>query len=216
MFTGFSTFIRNIPLLFTIVVTNSTPHGSVLGIYLRSRAKKVDVHQLLGVQLAGFAFFAAVVMPQSGEALSSFMIAGNSPANVVVLMQSADVYQWPLKTFGISQEFSIVHPGMDLTDPIGTPIFPIAEGTVAWIQYLPYGYGSHMFVRHDNNTQSLYAHLSRIDVYEGDRVTKQTQLGLVGVTGWTTGSHLHFEVYQNYFPTNPVEILPEIRHIPAE
>jgi murein DD-endopeptidase MepM/ murein hydrolase activator NlpD len=151
-------------------------------------------------------------VPQSGVAVSSLVVSENIPKNVIILEQSADTYQWPLKAFGISQGFSLVHPGMDLTDPVGTAIYPIADGTIGWVRHIPFGYGSHVFVVHDNGTQSLYAHMSRVDVTQGQRVTKETQLGLVGVTGWTTGSHLHVEVYQNSVPTNPLEVLPEIRH----
>lgn len=192
-------------------LTSATPRGSKLGLYIRKTLKHLNFRQILGVNLAGMAFFAGIIIPQSQEAISNLEVSLDTQKTVVVLQPSASLFQWPLQEFGISQMFSIYHPGMDLTNPIGTPIYPIADGIVSWTKNIPFGYSSHVLVTHDNGIQSLYAHMSKILVHEGSRVTKHTPLGLVGVTGWTTGSHLHFEVYQENAPTNPIEILPEIK-----
>ena len=130
---------------------------------------------------------------------------------VIVVQQSAGIFQWPLTEFSISQEFSAYHPGMDLTDPIDTPIHPIADGVVTWTRYIPYGYGNHVLITHNDGVQSLYAHMSQIAVHEGQLVKKNSLIGFIGVTGWSTGSHLHLEVYQDGVATNPIEVLPEIK-----
>jgi murein DD-endopeptidase MepM/ murein hydrolase activator NlpD len=143
--------------------------------------------------------------------MSNLEVARETQKTVIVVEQSAGIFQWPLQEFGISQYFSVFHPGMDLTDPIGTYVYPIADGVVTWTKFLPYGYGYHVLVTHKNGLQSLYAHLSKVAVREGQGVTKNTQIGQVGISGWSTGSHLHFEVYQDGTPTNPVEILPIIK-----
>jgi murein DD-endopeptidase MepM/ murein hydrolase activator NlpD len=182
-----------------------------LGIYLRTTLKRLNFRQLVGVNLAGFAFVAGIIVPSTQEAMASLEVARETQQTIIHVEQSAGIFQWPLREFAISQGFSVYHPGMDLTDPVGTNIYPIADGVVTWTKYLPYGYGSHVLITHNDGVQSLYAHMQKILVREGQGVTKNTPLGRVGVTGWSTGSHLHFEVYQDNTPTNPLEILPKIK-----
>ncbi len=191
--------------------TTVSARGSGLGIFLRTQLKGFNWRQAIGINLAGLAFFAGIVIPQSQEALASLEVTRETRQTVIVVDTSSSVYQWPLKQFGISQQFSYYHPGMDLTDPIGTAIYPIADGKVTWVQFLPYGYGHHILVTHEDGIKSLYAHLSKVFVKEGDQILKNTAIGQVGVTGHSTGSHLHFEVYQNEVPTNPLEVLPAIK-----
>ena len=62
-------------------------------------------------------------------------------------------------------------------------------------------------INHGSGFKSLYAHLAKITVNEGDEVDKNTVLGTVGSTGWSTGSHLHLEVYDNGRTFNPLTIL---------
>lgn len=205
--------LQRLQVFLTAALTNETPEGSGLGIYLRKKLKKLDFRQWIGVYLAGFAFFAGIVVPQSQQAIASLEVTLTAKRQVIAMDLQDSPFQWPLASFGISQDFSSYHPGMDLTDPIGTPIHPIAEGKVEWVKYLPYGYGYHVLVSHDDNVQSLYAHMSRIIVHEGELVTKHTELGEIGVTGHTTGSHLHVEVYLNGVANNPLEILPELKDV---
>jgi len=56
------------------------------------------------------------------------------------------------------------------------------------------GYGNVVHVKHGNERSTVYAHLSRIDVFQGQRVDQGATIGAVGQTGWATGPHLHFEV----------------------
>jgi len=150
-------------------------------------------------------------VPQTKEAISSLEVERKTVKTVIVVEQSAGTFQWPLREFGISQRFSVYHPGMDLTDPIDSPVRPIADGVVTWVRYIPYGYGNHVLITHNDGVQSLYAHMSQAAVHEGQYVKKNSLIGFVGVTGWSTGSHLHFEVYQDGIATNPMEVLPEIK-----
>ncbi len=203
--------LRMARIYLTSTLTNDSPQGSGLGVYLRTTMKRLNFSQIIGVHLAGLAFFAGIVIPQTKDMVSSLEVVRETQKNVIVVEQSASIFRWPLKQFGISQGFSMYHPGMDLTDPIETPIHPIADGVVAFVQYQGFGYGHHALITHENGMQSLYAHMSKVLVHEGDHVTKDTVIGFVGVTGWTTGSHLHFEIYQDGSPTNPMEILPEIK-----
>lgn len=68
---------------------------------------------------------------------------------------------------------------------------------------------SDAFFEHADGLASLYAHLSEINVKEGDRVDTRTVIGKMGRTGNATGDHLHLEVYKNGRPVNPISILPK-------
>jgi len=194
-------------------LTTQSEEGSGLGIFLRAllRRRKFSLRQVIGVNLAGLTFFAAVVIPQTQTAVSGLEVTMATQRNVIVVDAAPSVLQWPFRSFGISQEFSVVHPGMDLTNPFETPIYPIGDGMVSWVRYLPYGYGYHLLIIHNDGLQSLYAHMNKIYVHEGQEVTKETKIGQIGLTGWTTGPHLHLEIYENSTPTNPLEVLPEIK-----
>jgi murein DD-endopeptidase MepM/ murein hydrolase activator NlpD len=86
--------------------------------------------------------------------------------------------------------------GVDLADRVGAPVFAAAAGTVIIAKSYGWngGYGEYIVIQHDNNTQTLYAHLSGVSVSEGESVSRGQLIGLIGSTGKSTGSHLHFEV----------------------
>lgn len=168
---------------------------------------------MVGVQLAGAAFFSAVILPQANAILSNLEL--NASQQIVIEANiSESIFRWPLTRFGLSQLYSTYHAGLDLTDPKGTPIYPITDGWIAWTNNSSFGYGKHVLVEHNNGITSLYAHLSKVNVKAGDTVTKEQSLGEVGATGWATGNHLHLEIYQDNKPINPIEVLPAIT-IPA-
>ena len=86
--------------------------------------------------------------------------------------------------------------GVDLAAPIGTPILAAAEGDVliakdgGWNA----GYGNYVVIKHANGSQTLYAHQLRVAVAPGEHVERGQVIGYVGLTGKTTGAHLHFEI----------------------
>lgn len=86
--------------------------------------------------------------------------------------------------------------GIDLAAPTGTPVFASAEGRVILARMGGYngGYGNYIILSHDDNIQTVYAHLSQINVVAGQSVSQGQIIGRVGNTGHSTGSHLHFEV----------------------
>ena len=84
------------------------------------------------------------------------------------------------------------HLGVDYSAPTGTPVRAVGDGVVEFAGWQN-GYGNVVQVRHARNRETLYAHLSRIDVSKGDRVGQGHHIGAVGSTGWSTGPHLHFE-----------------------
>ena len=71
-----------------------------------------------------------------------------------------------------------------------------------------FGYGHFVVVEHEGNLSSLYAHLGNVMVKVNDEVSQETILGTVGLTGWTTGPHLHLEVYEQGKAFNPNLVVP--------
>jgi LysM repeat protein len=86
--------------------------------------------------------------------------------------------------------------GVDLSSYYGAPVMAAADGDVIVARSGGYngGYGSYIVIRHDNGTQTLYAHLSSVRVSVGQRVSQGFVIGAEGSTGRSTGPHLHFEV----------------------
>ena len=84
------------------------------------------------------------------------------------------------------------HLGVDYAAPIGTPVRSVGDGVVDFAGRQN-GYGNVVQIQHGNERSTLYAHLSRIDVRQGQRIEQGQRVGAVGMTGWTTGPHLHFE-----------------------
>ena len=178
---------------------------------IRQFVERRPLQELIGIPLVCLAFFGAVIVPQAQAGFNATELSFSTPKTLVSASVTDMRFRWPLTTFGISQRFSGTHPGMDLTDPAGTPIYPITDGTVVYAGTIRFGYGRHVIVKHDDHLESLYAHMTRIDVKEGQKVTKTTELGEVGATGWATGNHLHLEVHVNGVSTNPLEVLPELK-----
>jgi len=84
------------------------------------------------------------------------------------------------------------HNGIDFAAPTGTPVRTVGDGKVDFAGQQN-GYGNIVIIGHRNGQQTAYAHLSRIDVKEGQQVDQGQTIGAVGSTGWATGPHLHFE-----------------------
>lgn len=86
--------------------------------------------------------------------------------------------------------------GIDIAAPTGTAVLASASGEVIVSRSFGYngGYGQYIVIKHDNGTQTLYAHLSENFIYAGARVVQGQVIGSVGNTGRSTGPHLHFEV----------------------
>ncbi|MFN5127774.1 MAG: M23 family metallopeptidase [Sphingomonadaceae bacterium] len=99
-----------------------------------------------------------------------------------------------------------MHAGLDFKGPIGTPILAAAKGKVVLAGFNG-GYGNSVEIRHANGLVTRYAHLSGVDVRRGQMVERGLQIGRMGSTGRSTGSHLHFEVRLNGQAINPRKFL---------
>ena len=96
-------------------------------------------------------------------------------------------------TDGFGPRGTRFHTGIDYPAPMGTPVVAARDGVVSAVGSLA-GYGNVVELSHGQGVSTLYAHLSRILVEPGRRVTRGTTVGLVGRTGDATGPHLHFEL----------------------
>ena len=97
------------------------------------------------------------------------------------------------------------HLGVDYGGAVGAPVRTVGEGAVEFAG-VQNGYGNVVIVRHNNTDETVYAHLSRIDVRAGQNVRQGQRVGALGGTGWVTAPHLHFEFRVNGLHHDPVEI----------
>ena len=100
------------------------------------------------------------------------------------------------------------HLGTDFAAPTGTAVRTIGDGVVEFAG-VQNGFGNVVFVKHRNQHVTVYAHLSRIDVREGQSIEQGQTLGAVGATGWATGPHLHFEFRVNGVHQDPQTIVAQ-------
>ncbi|NPV88423.1 M23 family metallopeptidase [Coprothermobacteraceae bacterium] len=98
------------------------------------------------------------------------------------------------------------HTGLDVSNGCGTPIYAAGKGTVTFAGRNGL-YGLMIEIRHGNGYTTRYGHLSKILVKVGDTVMKGDQIGVMGSTGFSTGCHLHFEVYINGSVVDPLKVL---------
>jgi len=174
---------------------------------LRKFFEKKSIKKIFGFNLAAVVLFTGV----ASAPISAF----NQNPNQETVAITADVVNLttehririPLDNFVVSQGYSSFHHGVDLDGELGDPIYPIMSGIVEGVFYSRFSYGNHVIVNHGSGFKSLYAHLGKIVVQIGQEVDKNTVLGTVGSTGWSTGSHLHLEVYDNGRTFNPLTIL---------
>jgi murein DD-endopeptidase MepM/ murein hydrolase activator NlpD len=99
-----------------------------------------------------------------------------------------------------------MHTGIDIDSSYGSPARVTADGVVTYIGWR-HGYGKTVEVSHGHGIQTLYAHNSNYAVTVGERVKKGQVVSYVGMTGWTTGPHLHYEVRRWGTPLNPIAFL---------
>jgi murein DD-endopeptidase MepM/ murein hydrolase activator NlpD len=105
------------------------------------------------------------------------------------------------------------HLGVDYAADTGTPVRTVGDGVVEFAGQQN-GFGNVVIVRHNNTDQTVYAHLSRIDVQPGQPVSQGQNLGAVGATGWATGPHLHFEFRVNGVYQDPMEMARKTGALP--
>jgi murein DD-endopeptidase MepM/ murein hydrolase activator NlpD len=109
-----------------------------------------------------------------------------------------------------------MHPGVDIPQKSGTPVFATATGQVVYADRY-YSYGKLVMIDHDNGYQTVYGHLHTIDVKIGEYVQKGQQVGTVGATGRATAPHLHYEIRIAGKPVDPLDyFFDELAAVPGQ
>jgi murein DD-endopeptidase MepM/ murein hydrolase activator NlpD len=97
-----------------------------------------------------------------------------------------------------------LHPGLDFTAPMGTPIYATADGVVRDAGFNTGGYGNRVVISHGYGYETLYGHMLRIKARSGEQVKRGEVIGYVGTTGKSTGPHCHYEVHRNGVQVDPI------------
>ena len=122
---------------------------------------------------------------------------------------SSSGFTWPVR--GIVSQFAAwYHMAIDITSPVGTPIVASHDGMVSSISSGTWdgGYGTSIWIDNGAGFESHYAHLGGVNVGAGDKVAAgKTVIGWIGMTGRTTGPHVHFEIRKNGVLVNPLSYL---------
>ncbi|MBT4359220.1 MAG: M23 family metallopeptidase [Candidatus Pacebacteria bacterium] len=130
------------------------------------------------------------------------------PATGEVVKEIDPTIAWPVQgiitlEFAQSSGYQVFHTGIDIANTLGTSITPFMQGEVVYAGEIFWGYGKHIIIEHGDNIRSIYAHLDKIYVFEGQKVNIGDEIGRMGSTGWSTGPHLHLEIRVYGIPVNP-------------
>lgn len=126
----------------------------------------------------------------------------------IVSRRSPFEFQKPVGGY-ISQGYRTYHRALDITGSFNEPIKPLGAGVVEFTGFLADGKGNVVVVDHGDGLKSLYAHMNRIEVGVGNVINTNSTVGTVGLTGRTTGPHVHLEIYDNNVQVDPASILPQ-------
>jgi len=192
---------------------------TLLEIADRYDANIVDIVEVNGLDSEGSIYADTTILVPGGRVVARpaavvrpAPTATPAPASAVAAAPSTASefnFIWPTRDI-ITSYFGPSHPlGIDIRAPVGTPIKAAADGTVIFVGGTRCcSYGLYVEVQHDGGFTTLYAHLASFAVKSGDEVTAGTVLGFAGLTGRTTGPHLHFEIELNGVRRNPMIYLP--------
>lgn len=131
------------------------------------------------------------------EPVTEILVTGTKLKNGMVAKVGSGSFVWPVPGYKyVSRWMGNGHRGADICAAYGTPIYASDSGTVIAAGW-HYSYGNYVEIDHGNGYKTLYAHMSRITVTQGQAVNKMDQIGEVGSTGNSTGNHCHFEMFYN-------------------
>tara|TARA_Y100000310_G_scaffold269906_1_gene283415 strand:+ start:808 stop:1380 length:573 start_codon:yes stop_codon:yes gene_type:complete len=180
--------------------------GSPVSRAVRHVLERVNFKAILGGNLA-------VIVLTSGTFVPTVGSSGNIEPEITIIeageatLPTEVNVRYPVVEVKFNQGFHYFHKGIDLDGETGDKVYPIAKGIVTSLGFERFTLGNTITVKHDNGLESVYAHLSRIDVREGDEVDPNKPLGKLGSTGRSTGPHLHLEVYKDGRVVNPRSVL---------
>ncbi|SLN09709.1 Murein DD-endopeptidase MepM [Roseovarius litorisediminis] len=182
------------------------------------RAAGMDTNSLLSTVRRGYSGQGGPMMPLSfstrGDDPSSDALRANRILNQMdrlnlyrIAAQKAP-FAIPVKdrfryTSGYGMRWGRMHKGTDFAAPHGTPIYATGDGVVIHAEWLS-GYGRMVKIQHEFGIETRYAHMSKIHVKKGQRVSRGERIGDMGNTGRSTGTHLHYEIRVGGRAVNPM------------
>lgn len=164
-------------------------------------------------------FYPVTYQGTSGWAAGDYLASGDPPSTPTPTPTPEPTetprggvsFSWPI-TGPISSYFGPSHPlgiDIDLYGRDGAPVGASAPGTVIWSGgEVCCSYGLYVIVDHGNGWTTTYGHFSKLAVSVGDYVDTGSVVGYAGTTGYSTGTHLHFEIRKDNVPLNPLDYLP--------
>jgi len=174
--------------------------GKSHALVITKQQEQQEIQESQAIQAASASIEAKIRAAQAGSTSSDTPPAAPSSAGFI----------WPVSgpiTSPFGMRWGVLHPGLDIGVPEGTPIHAAASGTIIYCSWES-GYGNFVVIDHHNGLATAYGHQSRIAVSCGEDVTQGQVIGYTGCTGFCTGPHLHFEVRVNGAPVDPLGYLP--------
>ena len=197
----------NFILYLVRLATDNRRHGHPVSRVLRRLFENKKTKRILGINLTAIVLFTGIVAPATSAFRANPQTDNvNVDAQTVQLTTQSSV-RLPVDSFRITQGYHLFHQAIDFGEAVGSPVYPIMDGVVETVSYNRFAYGNYIIINHGSGFKSLYAHLAKIVVEKNQEVDKNTVIGTIGTTGWTTGPHLHLEVYDNGRLINPLTIL---------
>lgn len=175
----------------------------MLGFALTSYAAPYIRAKQAGITINGQPILAAGIAEQVTQNEAETEIS-----QAVVGRLSPFEFGMPVELGYISQGYHSYHRANDIATDLGAPIRPLGAGIVEFAGFTPDGKGNIVIVTHGDGLKTLYAHMGKINVGVGNMVNTNTILGGVGMTGRTTGPHVHLEIYDNNQMVDPSSVLP--------
>ncbi len=149
---------------------------------------------------------------QSADIVGSEGSSGRSNLRSRANNPSGMDFDWPVDSAKLTRGFlpkkRRPHWGLDLAAPRGTPILSAQAGRVIYTGRDFRGYGKMILIEDNNGWATLYAHLDKFYVSEGQKVKHGELIGAMGRTGRASGYHLHFEIREGKTPRDPLPLLP--------
>jgi len=194
-----------------------TLYGVSSNFYYSTLKKRILMITKNKTSKSGWIIYLALI-PAISILLLSFSSPVNSQSNNLPVSKSKNVPDLvPLKgNYSISsgygmrihpmfKEKKMMHEAIDFQAEEGTPIVATADGVIVKEEFLEKGQGKVIVIKHSDEFQTFYSHLSEFKVKLGDKVKKGEVIGLVGSSGLSTGPHLHYEVIKNGKRVNPAD-----------
>jgi murein DD-endopeptidase MepM/ murein hydrolase activator NlpD len=168
---------------------------------------------------------AVIILVNTGiNIISDSLVSSDPESQTIQILDPRDgstvqeitaTFMWPMRgaitlEFGESSLYQLLHTGIDISTTRGTQIVAFMDGDVTYAGEIFWGYGKHIIIDHGNNISTVYAHLDKVLVYEGQPVKMGDVIGNEGTTGWSTGPHLHFEIRVYGIPVNPRVFLDQL------